>query len=338
MIQGSRGHMSLIAMVLILFSTAVAAGVLLPAGMAIRLQLRREQQDATVIQLRDATAQVLNLLQNQLNEPADTPQSPIWPQLASLQRQLQNNKDSIDIDLQDVSSLLNPNWVSSFLLERTDLDSLLQPGKSIQGLQQYREEAGFSHDIVQHYQEWFQEDALQELLSPYSFANINVSDEHSLRQLIAQRAGEDRLIGEYFHSRIQQQRQLQELLQPDELERFFGSHYDLLTPVVNAEPMMNLHFAPPRIIRSILAYTAWELPSPATVAEDVLSRREAGLQAEQLPALLGIEADHPLLQYFGVRTHFWQIQARQEDRVLTTVVAMLNDQAVVIRSLKQDKE
>jgi hypothetical protein len=248
---------------------------------------------------------------------ADGPGDPIW--------QIVPPVDGVSIEIRDASSALNPNYLRKTLLERSSwLAATLAPAATPASLQQDREDFGLSTDIEGRYGEFFDTDAF-EVLTGHSFANVNTTDEFVLRWIVETRTG-DPSAGEQFRLRIQETLVQRRVIDATELETMLGAHYALVSPLVTTEPQINVHFADPRVLRLLAAYPVHAITTPDARVDRLLSRRAAAeLSPTDLAALFGVPPAHPLLQYLGVRTWFWEIVASTDRHRLDIIVARTPD-------------
>ncbi len=232
--------------------------------------------------------------------------------------------EAFEIKLDDVSSYLGLNWSRKSILVASDL--LLDSESSAQELQQHREDTGLYLDLEEGYRSFFRDDiVLEEHFTPYSYFNINVSDEFVLRKLYEIRTG-DKIKAELFHTKVQNYRiqtKEERFIQPEELFDFLGPDYEVLYPVVNAEPVINVNFAPPSVLRAILIVSGIEQPDE-TVESLQQSRDTRPLSREALEFILGDAFEKsPVGQYLGHRTWFWRLHVLKDSGTLTWILARI---------------
>jgi hypothetical protein len=103
------------------------------------------------------------------------------------------------------------------------------------------------------------------------------------------------------------------LIDRNALPFFLGLSLEELCPFVNAEPLMNVNFVDPLILQELLSYGDYGIRRPEERCAEILSRREiAGISAEDLRSILGIDRSNPLAQYLGSITWFWEITITAE--------------------------
>lgn len=216
--------------------------------------------------------------------------------------------ESFRLEIRDLSSKINPNWVRKQLFQRTSLGSLLEEGRSADELQQFREDHGFSLNIEVFYAEFFKDVAFQRYLTGYSYPNINTSDEFALRKLYARLTG-DTAAAEVFHARVQNLLQSRELLTEEELPVFLSPYAEQLLPVMTTLPQWNVNFLDPFLLEAILSYPAFGIPSPSDKAASLVVEREGSeITPVRLAQVCGVDSSHPLLSYLGTQTFFWEVK------------------------------
>jgi hypothetical protein len=309
--MNERGSASALVLVLLLFLSALFASAGLFLSQAMRQAKRGEEREERRRFLALEARRILQLLMEDPTPSSDSAQDPVWTQRA--------RRNGCTAELQDLSSRLGLNWARKELLESLDL---LKPGHSLQELQQFREDTGIHLNLKPDFLQFFAEQDLDTLFTAYGYFNINVADEFALRKLHFVRSG-DLASAEAFHGTIQGLRIQKKTVEPADLEKQIGwENHQLLYPVLNAEPPMNLHFVPPSILRGLFRhYRVAE-----EKAESILSARDSTEFApSELETLFGKEAYAKTLlrRYLGVRTWFWRIEARCGSDALTWIVARL---------------
>jgi hypothetical protein len=222
----------------------------------------------------------------------------------------------VAVRLEDVSSRLGLNWIRKEVLADS---GALRPGRSAQEVQQHREDAGLWQNLDSGYGQFVREETLEALFTAYGWFNVNVTDEFVLRSVHRVRSG-DPGSAERFHAAVQQARARKLVIAPGQLEGFLGPDaYGVLFPVVNAEPALNLHFVPERVLEILFAH--YKLP--ATGVRAILdARRAAEVSAAGREQLLGGESSKsPLAPYLGLRTWFWHLTVTSAGGRLEWIVA-----------------
>jgi hypothetical protein len=286
--------------VLVLLSAAAAGGHLV-----LRSSIQRERRSAESAELRrrleGEARRVVEELTKDPTPASDSFGDPVWLTLGT--RVLPPDA----VSLEDVSSRLNPNWLQKDLLSRTGLRGLLLFSGAEAVLQQRREDAGFSPNLDTAYGDLFLEGALRRYFTPFAYANINVSDEFALRALYALRTG-NRAGASDFHARIQGLRAQGRQLRRDELAGFLGMDAARLLPVLNAEPLCNVHFIDESLLEQLLSCPGMGVPDPVRAVRTLNEiRRTREISEDQLPQVIGAPAGSRIYQYLGVITWFWRV-------------------------------
>lgn len=308
-----EGSASVLVLSVLLFLSALFLGAVTFVELAAHGLARSQRQDQEVQGLRKAAGEAVEALLADPTPFADAPTDPVWSWLARAR------DDGLTIHLEDVSSRLGPNWIRKELLQ--DL-GVLEPGRTAQEVQQFREDTGLHRNLRPDYEPFIETQALTRMFTPYGWFNINLTDEFMLRKLHWQRSG-DLQAAESFHIMVQQVRMQKRLLNPEALPEFLGEeNYRLLFPVVNAEPAMNVHFVPEQVLEGLFRH--YEQPRER-MALLLSSRRAAELTESDLRELLGDRTGQasPLRPFLGLKTWFWRISVEGREQRLAWIVARL---------------
>ncbi len=309
--RSETGSISAVVLGMLLFVSLlfIGASVFLELSMSsLRRAQDRDRERKLLVQEADRVVRLL------LEDPTPFTDSPLDP-VRSVAPQART--PGLEVALRDVSSRLGLNWVRKEILEELDV---LRPGRTPQELQQWREDTGLRADLVRAFGDFMEEERIEKLFTAYTFFNINIGDEFALRKLFLLRTG-DPQEAEALHARLQQARIEGKVIQPEGLRDFLGRDFDLLAPVVNAEPAMNVHFVPEEVLRALFDH----FKVPAERAGQILALRPAAEWSEgQLGELIGPRYRGTLLhQYLGTRTWFWRIDVSSERAGLTRIVARI---------------
>jgi hypothetical protein len=299
--DGSTGSASVVALSLLFFLAAAAASaaiLLQSVFLNDRRSLNREERRLALEKIGE---EIVQALRADPTPEADSPGDPVWDAAGK------PGVTGATVTLVDVSSALNLNWAQKDVFQRTALGEILAPGKSADELQQRREDRGFSSDIALEYGDLFKEDALTKYSTGYGYANINITDEFALRKLYGIRTG-DLAAADVFHTRIQQLLLQKKTLRRTDVRDFLGVDFQKLFPVMNAEPVLNVHFTDPLVLTQLLSHQDLKIPAPAQAARLILEERDSSeLSAEDLRRIIGVPEDNRIYQYLGVITWFWKI-------------------------------
>ncbi len=307
-----RGSASLMVLGILLFLSALFLGGAAFVELSVRGLERNRLRHAAHAGLRAAAEAVVDGLLSDPTPFADSPIDPVWAVLGN------PRADGVSVRMEDASSRLGLNWIRKEVLE--DSGTLL-PGRSAREVQEFRESAGLRLDLADGFGAFVRAEALDEVFTPYGWFNINVADEFVLRGVHRSR-GHDPSAAEQFHLAVQTARTSRLVIEPEALGAFLGADdYRLLFPVVNAEPPINLYFAPPAVLEILGAH--FEIgPAGMRSLRDARERRE--ITPGDLQALLGgIPNGAALAPYLGLRTWFWRVTAEKEHLRLQWIVARL---------------
>ncbi len=311
----STGSTTIVALSMLILMAAVAGGGALILQAAFAYTSRSSEREELRLSLQQAGERLVALLACDPTPDSDSPLDPIWGQIGS-------PEDSrVSVALQDISSKLNANWTQKAVFEKTILGQLLRAGSTAQDLQQRREDQGIATDIAAEYADLIKEGALPRYFTGYGYANLNVTDEFALRKLFAIRMS-DQAGAEVFHTRLQHALMQKKLLKRTDLRDFFGLDYGKLFPVMNAEPVLNVHFTEPLILGELLSLPDLRIPQPRQAAQVILDLRDRSeLTAEKLRQVIGAPDDSRIYQYLGVVTWFWRITLTRRPVRLELIVA-----------------
>jgi hypothetical protein len=306
-----EGSASVVVLSVLIFLSALFLGAVTFIELSahgLRRSQRQEEEARALRQAAEATIQAL------LADPtpfADAPTDPVWSWLAG------PRNDGLTIRLEDVSSRPGLNWIRRELL--ADL-KVLKPGRTVQELQQFREDTGILLNLYPAFEQFIAKEDMERWFTQYGYFNINITDEFVLRKLHEQR-GADLQAAETFRIMVQQVRIQKRSIDSKALPEFLGdANYRLLFPVVNAEAAMNIHFVPEHVLEALFRHYGQPVQNVSRILE---ARRGAELTQSGLASLLGERADQhgPLWPFLGLQTWFWRISAEGSSQRLTWIVA-----------------
>jgi hypothetical protein len=297
---------------------------------------RGRRRDAERARLTGLASAAVALLLDDPTPEADSPFDPVWSGTLPAGRgmaaeiNLSQAPPGYSVVLEDLSSRLGINWVGKDLLARLEV---LNPGVTPQDVQQYREDTGLHLDPAA-YARFVSPQSFDALFTTWGWFNVNVADEFALRKAALARTG-DLALAEDLRDRVQRARIRRtptdplHLIGPDEIADFLGPAYAQVDPVIGAEPAMNVHFVPARVVEALAAlYNVDKAVSDRILAE----RATREIDARQLKDLLGDGAVRtPLAHYLGVRTWFWRVAVTGPSLKLEWVLAREPDRPKAAR-------
>jgi hypothetical protein len=226
------------------------------------------------------------------------------------------------ISVRSLSDRLNPNFIRKNVFEKTGLAELLNPGTTPDELQQFREDHGMSLSS-RDYEDFFSPEVFRKYFSPYGWANINLIDEFAARQLVRALTGSE-YMAEELRNKIQILLINRERISRENLRSFLGIDYPSLFPFINAEPLMNINQTEPLLLKEIISYPDYGIPLAEIKYQELMARISTGaVDMNQVMEILDIEGTHPILNYFGSITWFWEIIIAGNNVSCRTVVCRL---------------
>jgi hypothetical protein len=230
---------------------------------------------------------------------SDGPGDPVWSLNGAA-------GDGHIIVINPVSDRLNPNFVRKNVFEKTALSRLFKQGYTADDLQQRREDEGLSLSAAA-YSGFFDDDLFEKYFSCYGWANINLIDEFAARTLAFSLTGSEHT-AEMIRQKIETLLIDRTLAGRESLASILGIHYGDLFPLVNTEPLMNVNFIDPLLLKELIAYPDYRIDSPEIRWRELINLRTAGIpDGERLRNILGVDSNNPLLQYLGCNTWFWEV-------------------------------
>jgi len=330
-VSGRSGSVSVPVLILLVTLSLLGGGlVLLSQGLTGLLARSRERltgRNELLSAAEQATAAFCS-------GKAYGPDSPLDPVFAEVR-----GTGGFDVVLEDISSFIGINWARKGLLEETGL--LLEGARSADALQQHREDTGLHMDIQQSYGRFFRAGVrLDEVFTAYSGFNINVADEFALRKLYAVRTG-DAAKAELFHVKVHNYRlqtEEKEWIQPERLEVFLGTDFEVLFPVVTAVPPINVNFAPSAVLEAVLAACGVS-DAEQKIRSLEQARDSRPLNTKALEFIMGDDyQETPVGQYLGATTWFWRLQVSGAAGRLVWILARLPDEQTELVRLRLIEE
>jgi hypothetical protein len=297
------------------FLASLSMGTAFFLSSAIKIEEAARRTNAADAEIDAILQAILTDLYDDPSPEVNGTDDPVW---------LWNGKteNGYAIRVRSLSDRLNPNFVRKNIFEKTNLMGILNPETTPDGLQQFREDHGMSL-VPQDYGEFFSPEIFEKYFSPYGWANINLIDEFAARQLTRSLTGSEST-AEELRSKIQTLLIKGERVSGGNLRSFLGMDYDALFPFINAEALMNINLAEPLVLKAIISYPDYRISSAEIKYQELIARIEGeALDIQQLMEILDIDRTHPLLNYFGSITWFWEITITGNRRSCRTVLCRL---------------
>lgn len=273
------------------------------------------------------------------------------------------------VTLQDISSKLNLNWVKQSMLLHLQTALLESPQKLFPNedypindkdgggkadFNNYRDDFGPVGNPKSAYSKFIDEEVYDEFFTEYCYFNFNITDEEVHGRLYAARGGSESRVTNYENYIKAEIRALEAtknnkksrgkptLVTPQSLQRWMKKPgldpdmYDRMFPLLNAEPVMNIHFVPEALIAGILSYKPFGMKNAAKKRAELLvkaredEKNENGLTRSHLNTILG-QLTYPadmIYHYFGFITWFWEIKATEGPYTLRWIIARIPPKTV----------
>lgn len=294
-------------------------------GLSVYLQLGTKQQGTiessyelqTVLETEIKA--LIEQLQNDPTPEADSYHDPVWLWME------ENNTDELTITLEDISSRFNLNFIRTKMLEESSLSSMMINNNTPEDIKLYRGEQGFFTDLNESYSDFFKEEDINKYFTSYSYANLNVSYEDSLKKLYEIRVGEAG--ANIFLTTIQNHIASFEQADDSKLNQILGSHKKDLYPLINVQPLLNVNYLDPLLLKAVLHYPYGnEKINNANEFEEILLVEREVMEVDQnrLVSLIEVEDQQErVLQYLGTKTWFWKIAVSQKNMALEAIICRL---------------
>jgi hypothetical protein len=329
-----RGSSAITVLAIVLFLSTVFVGLSFFIQTSLRIELIHKQNDDLKQYLISEAQQVVELLAEDADDREnDNFYQDVWSYVNSNE----------NVYLMDVSSYLNPNCIDPLILGHLNKAMLPPPQKL------FKDEANYNHNTIKQYwmdegiflplspayDDYFEEDILKAFFTPYSYFNFNIGYEYMLEKLCELRTGSEN-DARRFHDKYATKILADKQIKNDQkaLDNWFtrehlgGKMLDQMFPVLNVEPMMNVHFVPEEILRGLLSYTDYfHIKNHRVIADRILKIREEnekGLTSKDLKTIIGSNLKYPgprIFHYLGVYTNFWEIRVMMEESELRWIVA-----------------
>jgi hypothetical protein len=313
--SGDAGFASTQFLFLLLFLSSLAAGTGMVVSAALGVESRERETNRALAEINAILEGITADLYADPSPRVNGSDDPVM---------LWNGRTQGDytVRIESLSDRLNPNFIRKNIFEKTGLSVLLNPGKTADGLQQFREDRGLSL-APGAYGDFFSGEIGKTYFSGYGWANINLIDEFAARRLVLALTGSEQKAGA-FHEKIRSLLLNQQVLGASDLRQVLSGDYDELFPFINAEPWLNVNYLAPLLLRELIAYPDYGVQSPEAKYRELLDRRSAGsLDGGQIQNILQIDPANPLLHYLGSITWFWEIVIEGRGRSCRTVLCRL---------------
>ena len=273
------------------------------------------QQDLIILE-NEVTA-IIKQLENNPTPLSDSMADPVWSYIED-----QSGKYEY-LELSDISSRINPNWVRSVFFERTDLKKFLLKGVSPDMLKDHRSKTGYVLDIYSSYSALIDSEALDIFFTPYSYLNVNTAYEYVLKDMYELVTG-DSGGARSFHAFIASALSEKHIISEEELLLEVGGDYKSVYPIINALPEMNVHFIPELILEQVLSYPygGEVIENNSSIVNNLLSlRMNDEITPEGLQSLIETEGlEERIFHHLGTKTWFWKVEIANKRTAVEAII------------------
>lgn len=331
--KSEDGYSSITVLILILFLSGITISVLLFLQITAKHTVNRNHFYAGKQLLEDEVYALIEEMGNDPTPNADSGFDPVWSYIKT------RNNENMTLTLEDISSRFNLNFVRTKMLEHSSFKDIMIEGNTPQSLKLYRGEEGFFSDIQTGYSQFFTDEDLKKYFTVYSYANLNVTYEDSLKKLYSIRISEEGSV--LFHESIQDL--IRERIPADEskLKDILGADYSSLYPLININPLMNVNFIDEKILKTVLFYPYGEKTHKnSSIYFDITNneRMHSEVLPDRLTSILDVEDDYlRIFQYLGTVTWFWSIRAADKNLELNAVICRMpgsDEQDIIFQILE----
>lgn len=221
------------------------------------------------------------------------------------------NYSEYDILIEDISSLININFVDFTLFKDNPFRQLLAPGKSWIDLENFRNEIGYTTDIYL-YSIFFQKDIeLDKYFTIYNYPNLNNSSDLAIEKyygLITNNENKAENLKIYIQNARKNNHKLDEQ-EYKNLKNIYG------LKKITISPNWNINKIPQELLKLIL--TKYNIGY-----ENIINlRKNRRITNKELPSLLGInETNKTVLTYLGDLTTFYKIEVTNSKTLSATTI------------------
>jgi hypothetical protein len=247
---------------------------------------------------------IIGDLKDDPSPESDSADDPVWSWNGK-------ERDGFIVSLRPLSDRLNLNFARKSLFETSEIASLFLPGMNGAKLRERREEKGLSLENSA-WAEFFDVANIEKYFSNYTWAHINLIDGAGAERLADKMRGSGEGCG-VLKKRLKSIAASQTHIDRQNLKETLGRDYEAFFPLLNAEPLINVHLAEPLILKALISYPAFRVRHKEWAYLEILRRREHGvLGPDDLQTIFGLKPESPLLQYLGTNTWFWEITIKHQ--------------------------
>jgi len=290
----------LLLLVLSLFSAGTGAGISLTRSFFHRHEALQTELET----LRDEITALMVELENDPTPESDSMTDPVWDYIE------EKSGDFRRCELTDLSSRLNPNWLRTLFLERTDMKKFLLIGITPDMIKERRAECGYELDIRSAYSELIDPEALHTYFTPCSYLNVNTAYEFALQGMYETLTG-DSAGAARFHEYIAGALQEKRIISAADFAAAAGNDYKAVFPIISTLPEMNIHFIPEFLLEQVLLYPygGEAIENNSALFNLLLSARmDREISPEELRGLIPADGQQErVFHHLGTKTWFWKV-------------------------------
>lgn len=317
-----NGFSSIQTMLILLILSFTVLGLGTGISMTQNYYQKNDKVQQDIILLEEEIYAIINQLEMDPAPESDSMDDPVWSYIKK------RSDKYVHIELTDVSSRINLNWVRPVFFERTELKKYLLNGVSPDMLKDHRNEIGYIMDINLAYSELIAPGVLGIFFTPYSYLNVNTAYEYALKDMYEIITG-DSAGGISFHSFIAGALSEKHIITEEELSTEIGQYYNSVYPVISVLPEMNIHFIPEFILKQVLSYPygGEVIKNSSTIFTALLSDRDNNeISPVELRGLIETEGlQERVFHHLGTKTWFWKVEIATEHTTAEAIIICFPD-------------
>lgn len=232
-------------------------------------------------------------------------------------KKLENNE--LKINILDMSSRLDLNFVDFTLFQHTPLKSVLKEEATWKTLYEFRNDAGFTGDISV-YDKFFKEQE-EDLFTMFSIVNIGNGSDDMLELFYTEFTGNESKAAS-FRKEIVNNRKNFIILDEQKYNKFLYRYDRDIKEYINVYPSFNINFVPEIILKTILTkeYRGTKISNAVGKwAHIVTLRKSRELDEKDIKNILQLnEKQQSCLTFLGDKTTFWSIEIIDDKNKLKT--------------------
>lgn len=230
---------------------------------------------------------------------------------------LENNE--LKINITDMSSRLDLNFVDFTLFQNPPLKSVLKEQVTWKTLYEFRNEVGFTGDLSV-YNQFFKEQE-EDLFTMFSIVNIGNGADNMLEMFYTEFTG-NKSKAVSFKQDIVNNRKNSIILDEQKYNKFLYRYDREIRDYINIYPSFNINFVPEIILKTILTkdYQGTKISnSIGKFAHIVTLRKSRELNEKDIKNILQLsEKQNSCLTFLGDKTTFWSIEIIDSNNKLKT--------------------